>query len=161
MNINFSNDFIDEGFFGSVFCIKNNRVIKLFKLPETKKDEERYEKVFTSEIEAYEAIQSDSELKAITPKFFGTVKVCNVLDNEKNDLTSKYKTNCAYIMSYEKGKFIKIKSPLVPKEEFNRIKKLFEKYGVEYIDDASVILDENRKIKMVIDFTMKYYEAWY
>lgn len=154
------NKHVSEGCFGEVIDIENGKkVIKLFF--SSNQDQERRREIFLSEVHAYEIAINIPELKAITPEFFGVTTVSKISDAEGIDITSQYITDCAYIMSYEKGNFVKLFNEPGLEEEQKRIRLLFQEYKINHIQDVSVILNEQRKVVMVIDFAIQEYPGWY
>ena len=131
------------------------RATKLFK---NSHDISHTNDVFNSEVAAYKTASENPELAELIPKFFGVVSVSNVLTkNSKFDINN-FHPELAYQMSLEKGSFMKIGS--LHNGEGERIKKLFRASGINHMNDASVLVDENIKILKVIDFAMQEYELW-
>lgn len=154
------NKYVGKGCFGEVIDVENGKkVIKLFFASD--QDQEKRRKTFLSEVHAYEIAKSIPELKAITPEFFGVATVSKISDVEGIDVTSHYITDCAYIMSYEKGNFVKLYNEPDLEEEQKRIRLLFQEYKINHIQDVSVILNEQRKVVMVIDFAIQEYPGWH
>lgn len=134
-----------------VFDKEKKRAYKIFK---QRDDMNHLSNVFNSEVKAYEIAMADKELSNYIPKYFGKIsigKLANAQDAIVNDK--------AYEMELIEGNFIKI-SLLSPSPENCKILERFKKKGVEYLKDASVILDEHSRISKIIDFATEEFEVW-
>jgi hypothetical protein len=146
----------DEGAYGSVFFIINeNKAIKVFF---NQKEVTRTENVFNSEKDAYQKVQNCSEAKLLTPKYYGDADITQIIDSKGMDISDKYHMHLAYMMSYESGSFSKL--VFASKNEQLRIKGIFTKIGVNFMQDSSVTLSSDNVVIKVIDFAVKEYESW-
>lgn len=147
----------DEGIYGGVFFIKSeNKAIKVFKRTENKY--EQVDNVFKSEVEAYKLIELSDTLKKITPNFYGTVEISSIFDENGMDISDNFYLDKAYQIEYVEGDFKKIGNFDINIKD--QIFSIFNKEGIRYVQDASVIF-ENNEVKCVIDFAVKYYEQFW
>jgi hypothetical protein len=145
-----------RGACGSVFfIIDENKAIKVFF---NKNQVTRTKNVFNSETDAYQKAQNCSEAKLLTPHYYGKVKITQIIDSEGMDISDQYHIHLAYMMSYESGSFSKL--GFAPKDEQLRIKRIFTKIGVNFMQDSSVTLSSDNVVIKVIDFAVKEYESW-
>ncbi len=146
----------DEGCYGLVVFVESEaKAVKVFMKNHTL---EQAENVFDSEVDAYNKVQNCEEAKILTPDFYGTVNVTQIIDSNGVDISHKYYRDLAYVMSYESGAFQKLAITLT--SEASRIERIFKSIGVNYTRDASVILSENQIITKVIDFAVEEFEVW-
>jgi len=124
------------------------------------KTNEYRKKVFKTEIKAYDLVQKSSLLKAYTPKYYGVITADKVFDKD-NDVTYQYLTNCCYKMEFIDGcenklyglsEMINLLEPVEKKLKFKLVDIIieFQRYKINYINDASVI--HNDKEFKIIDF---------
>lgn len=149
----------EKGAYGYVFFV-DGIATKIFRR-DGGMDEEHIRRVFKSEVDAYQRVQDFSELRQITPKFFGPVHFGEILENDKNvPLARTLIFSCAYQMEYIKGSFTKLNTH--PK--YDDISKLFCKAGIHHLTDASFtepssIYEKNTIGIRVVDFAMEEIEA--
>jgi len=133
-----------------VFNKKSTTATKVFKNNFKK---EHIKNVFNSEVKAYEIAVKNEELSCLVPAFYGKLKVTQ-LNGSNENFIPEY----AYEMEYIKGRFVKL--ALINSEERVRITKLFSKYGINYMVDASVLLNDLNKVIKIIDFSKTEHELW-
>lgn len=131
-----------------VFFSSGSKATKVFRQRDDA-SREHVEKVFASEIRAYEIAQNDQSLRSLIPEFFGHVAVQSVKDAKGNDISSQFHLDLAYEMEKIEGDFVKIGS--LPSEMTQTVRLMFRSAGVRHICDASV-LEQCGNIQKVIDF---------
>ncbi|ENW94407.1 hypothetical protein [Acinetobacter dispersus] len=146
-----------QGKYGTVFFNKvEGTAIKVFR----KSDlcDQHVANVYSSEVEAYKLVQNSDELKKITPKFYGEVNISSIHDQFGNDLSPSFYLDKAYKMEYIEGVFIDFGSGSMDTDERLKLINLFKEDGIEHITDSSVILEEGKKIKYIVDFAKEEFE---
>lgn len=144
-----------SGAFGTVFFHPDGLATKVFK-KQSQASREYICKVFKSEVDAYGAAIADSELRKIVPAFYGIVFVEKIVNECNIDISGEFELDLSYQMQKIEGCFQKIHN--VPKDQFNFLKGLFLNAGIEYIEDASVVLDLSGNVRYIVDFALKEYE---
>lgn len=140
--------YLNEGFFSHVYVnYELGLVVKQFLAG---KDDERFKDTFFSEVEAYEAIQHCSELREITPKFYGSGFECKYLNNNEG----LYLPKINYRLEFINGDFSKVSNAV------DEYRQLFLMNGIEYLEDCSVCISDDGAIK-VIDFATKRFESYW
>ena len=153
---------------GALGVIVPNRTaalgIKLFKRERAEQitfsgrpwENELRREAFLSEVEAYEASMSSSDLRRIVPEFLGRRTVKRVRDASGKDVSDRFLLNCCFEMAWVEKRFVKLCSsgiPVVSLEEYRRVVRMFERVGVRYITDASVAIDgQSGAIVSIVDF---------
>ncbi|WP_075184541.1 hypothetical protein [Teredinibacter haidensis] len=156
LELNLKNHKTDEGAYALVvFDESSSMAIKVFK---NDPNITQHANVFNSEVEAYEKAAQDEELKVLVPVFYGKVEINKILDKADNDISSNYFLNLAYGMSIEDKEFIKLYSAGVCEKERTRIVELFNKNGIMYTRDSSVLMKKSKIVK-VIDFAIQAHET--
>ena len=123
--------------------------VKVFK---NNNDLQHITNVFNSEVKAYKIAMLHNELKVLVPEFYGTINI-----DKLTGCKEEFSEEKAYVMSRVKDSFIKIGEYIVSDSERVRIKSLFGNYGIKYLTDASVVLDDNNIITKVVDFAVEEY----
>ena len=123
--------------------------------------DEHVANVFESEVKAYQLVQQSSELKKITPDFFGMVTIDAIYSLEGKNVSEDFYLNKAYKMTYLNGEFIKLGEININEDEKCKLITNFNDVGINYIKDSSVIIDETNQIKYIIDFAEKEIELWW
>jgi hypothetical protein len=119
--------------------------------------------VFETENQAYINIQKSDLLKKFTPKFYGKKNIEKVNDYDA-DISNHYLLDCCYLIEYISGKENKLSQMRQNTSIINQLEKNisfslhsvleeFEKFGIKYLLDSSVIFNENQF--KVIDFATK------
>jgi hypothetical protein len=114
---------------------------------------------FQSEVDAYMAAMTSSEVRLLMPEFKGVENISRVLDAAGNDISDRYLLDCCFGMELLPGNFGKLfiyGKPIVPEAEVNRVKRTLEEVGIHYLIDASVRLDRSgEKVEKIIDFATR------
>lgn len=111
--------------------------------------------VFQSEVDAYQRVQIFPELQKITPKFYGPIRIENILDNVLGcPSATSLLADCAYQMEYIPAHFGK----LGHHPRCSEITEYFATAGINYLIDASVadlsLTEEGKPEEIrVIDFS--------
>ena len=148
--------YLDEGAYGVI--LKSNDCGKVIKLLHTNNSKDQCCKVFEAEVEAYEIAAASNELKDLVPIFYGQKKIEEILDSEGTNIINEFYGSLAFEVEFISGNFIKIGK--IQPDEKRRISKLFSKEGIMHTNDASVLLKDNKVIK-VIDFSKEEHQlSW-
>ena len=150
-----------EGYCGKVF-FSNESAFKVFKKAlrpsendlypiNTAEEVHRIEKIFNSEVNAYEKAQGIDELKRYVMHFRGKCAISSVLDRDNNDISHTFLLHCAYEMKpiagtlYNRGDISAID---------NSLSCLFRKYGIDKMDDFSYFMDSSNNVTGIIDIAI-------
>lgn len=121
-------------------------------------DEERRRKVFRSECEAYEILSQDELLRSHAPKFFGTVTIDDVLDENGQSEADRYLLDCCYKMEFIEGNACKIGALESVFPHLRQAVRHFQDAGVAYMKDCCVFFPEDKQQFKFIDFATKEFE---
>ncbi len=159
MEINLQCQCYEEGAYGRVFFSVDKKVAT--KIFFKKKDRAHVEKVFKSECNAYDIAEHHEDAKILIPEYHGEVKENITIINKKGcNISDCFFTEFAYKMSYEHGTFFKFSKEKCG-EEYERVKKIFYRIGINYLEDSSVTLGPNGEIKKIIDFATEGFEPYH
>lgn len=140
-----------EGVYSVVFFSCDGKATKIFrKRPDAPR--KHVEKVFNSEVRAYQIAQNDKNLRSLIPKFFGCVVVQQIKDRQGNDISSEFHLDLAYEMERIEGHFVKLGN--LPSEMTKAVYQLFRLAGICHMCDASVT-ERCGNIEKVIDFAIE------
>ncbi len=117
---------------------------------------ERSKATCNSEIKAYELAKAEKKLSCYIPRFYNSIPLEKIEDEAGNDLSDQYFLDVNYKMEFIKGEFIKIGN--FQNEKTKKLCQAFIDIGIKHIEDASVVLDSDGKIKKVVDFSIEYFE---
>lgn len=146
-----------EGAYGLVvFFDDNEKAVKLFK---KEHDKQHAEKVFQAEVSAYKIAKQFVELSNITPDFYGSHFVSQILDLNGSDISHEFHLEMNYVMSFEEGFFQKFAT--ISSTSKCHLTRVFGERGVMHLIDSSVVLDERDEVSIVIDFATEEHEKWF
>ena len=145
----------EQGSFAMLFRDKvSDRVYKLFfnKAQDVKRPDEMRRAVFESEVRAYLIAGAHKTLRRWVPKFHNVIDPIVSIQTEQSgeDRTDQFLLDCCYGMELVRGRIRKIDS-LSHLAKWKRVVKLFEKSGIQYLEDASIMRASDGSFK-VIDF---------
>ena len=143
--------YLDEGAYGVIFADTSlQRVRKCFY--RSQRDLAHSTRVFWSEVKAYEIAMNRAKLHTLVPEFFGIVPTQIILDKCRNDISDEFFPLLAFETALVSQDFVKLRT--VNDVERERIVELFTSEGINYLEDASVLLQRNCVVK-VIDFAVE------
>lgn len=143
--------YLDEGAYGVIFAHRSlQRVRKCFYRRHP--DARNSESVFSSEVRAYKIAMDRASLRKLVPEFFGIVPTQIILDDCRKDISHEFIPGLAFETALVSQDFVKLRT--VNDVERERIVELFTSEGINYLEDASVLLQRNCVVK-VIDFAVE------
>ena len=152
------------GYFSHVFFTEDNRVVKLFlkkegaaftaEAPQNPDDNIVVSRaVWESECEAYELVTKMPTLVELIPRYFKREIIKDVIGKSGQSIASSYILDCAYSLEYIPGSDFKVNEYRGPlRDEITSAVERLRQAGVNYVHDASVIIDPNGSIFRLIDF---------
>jgi len=90
------------GAYAVVFFEPQGRATKVFRYQPLQK-EQHVRAVFESEVRAYEIASKAIELQTLIPRYFGIVKVTDILDEQNQSIAYQFIPNLAYQMGFRAG----------------------------------------------------------
>ena len=149
--------FLKEGAYSFVFLnALDKTATKVFKRRDDL-GQHFLQKVFDSEVKAYELAAATPALKAITPSFIGLPHVGSIHNQSGADVSDQFVLTMAYQMALIPGCFQKLES--LPVEVYEPIQSHFRSAGIKYVKDSSAVTDATGAVVAVIDFATQEYEA--
>lgn len=154
-------DRFDNGSFADIFNSKRQgRIYKLFKrydyddqLPDRSEDRVMLRRaVCSSEIEAYLKVNESPFLAKHTPRFFGHRFVHGVVDDNDQDVSSRYLLDCCYEIAFVEGRAEKLFSIQERPPYVDAVLEEFGRFGVAYVKDSSVFNLHDPDRFCIIDF---------
>jgi hypothetical protein len=141
--------YLTEGAYGTIFADRGQRRVRKVYRTRPEVDTSHCREVFNTEIQAYEIASKHSELSALVPAYFGPCDVPDVVDGANANVSNEFHSDLAF-----EAEFVEcFLQP--PNTEQARIDALFGRYGIHYVTDASVCLEEDA-IRKMIDFATKH-----
>jgi hypothetical protein len=146
-------NYYTEGAYGIIFRDRNaGRIRKVYRArPDTSKA--HCQDVFKAEITAYEIASKDRELNELIPAYYGTCSGLTIVDVTGKNVTQEFYPDLAFEAEFIDCDFQKL--AVATRVEQARVIKLLQTKGIRHVIDTSVCLDQNGRIRKIIDFAMQ------
>lgn len=146
-------EYLSEGALNLIFVDRMQK--KVWKVARADRDIPRshLEKVFQSEVKAYELATNSAELREVVPRFFGVERVPGIVDGSGRDVSIEVHADLAFQIEYIDGEFQKISMH----RDYIKLAEAFRSVGIHYTIDASACFSGDR-VSKVIDFATEEFE---
>jgi hypothetical protein len=141
---------IAKGAFGDIFSSEDNTIIKLFRRQQvthnSTEDASDHDvvlrAVWDAECAAYEMLAGRSELARYTPRYFGRLRISDVLNESGESVGEEYLLDCAYRLQRVPGRDVKVGwlqgEAIFPKVD--AFLDLLNEIGIRHPYDSSVFV---------------------